>query len=187
MIDLWVKRIVLPLTAALVAASLVAPGALAYHLYGGKMPTALGLRWQWGNGLGSADMTAFTNARTAWTETPTQICICTQVSDGSFHIEFMGVNNNSVNWDGISSIIPSPTSNPYMFAYAEMNKHFTDGYVAGARQSVAAHEIGHTLGLAHTNGAVLMNPYTLGTSGRWQAYGIKVPTQDEINGINYLY
>ena len=52
------------------------------------------------------------------------------------------------------------------------------------RKSVAAHEIGHLLGLNHVNIRALMYD---NTSGRYDSYNISTPQQDDINGVNAIY
>lgn len=57
----------------------------------------------------------------------------------------------------------------------------------GALLSVSVHEFGHALGLGHTQGAVIMNPYTWGENSRYEAYNLTTPQIDDLYGINALY
>jgi predicted Zn-dependent protease len=64
-----------------------------------------------------------------------------------------------------------------------LNYHFTRSDSASTIKGIAAHELGHAIGLAHTSGCVLMTPYT---STR-NSCGIYGPVSDDINGVNSLY
>lgn len=69
-------------------------------------------------------------------------------------------------------------------AQGYLNAYYTDDYGAQKRLSVAAHEVGHILGLSHSSGAVLMN----GSTGvRYGIYGIYYPTADDVNGVQSYY
>jgi hypothetical protein len=66
-----------------------------------------------------------------------------------------------------------------------------DSYSANKKISVASHEFGHNLGLAHRGSAstacadvTIMNP---GDARRYQQCGVYKPRTDDIKGMSYLY
>ncbi|MBA4548874.1 matrixin family metalloprotease [Thermoactinomyces intermedius] len=63
---------------------------------------------------------------------------------------------------------------------AKMNTYYESNNDSQFGQSVLGHEIGHVLGLAHTNWTSLMNT----ERDRFQTY---TPQTDDINGVNNLY
>ncbi|TFH46771.1 MAG: matrixin family metalloprotease [ANME-2 cluster archaeon] len=65
-----------------------------------------------------------------------------------------------------------------------MNTYHCNGYSDGKRQSVAAHEFGHALGIDHRSGEYLMEP---DSDDRWDTYEINEPTNDEINAVQDTY
>lgn len=76
-------------------------------------------------------------------------------------------------------------------ATSEVNAYWTDTYSAAESQSVTAHELGHSLGLDHTNSNTTSCSFTFlmfyATSQRWGQCGVNTPTSDEITGINNEY
>jgi len=123
--------------------------------------------------------TAFTNGYEAWNESAANVVF---VDNGSANISFEGADNSGVTWDGLTTY-NTLSNGTFSYAWAYVNYYYTRGYSASVTQGVAAHELGHVLGLAHTNGCVLMTPDTPTRA----ACGIDTPTSDDINGVNHLY
>nr|WP_232345530.1 matrixin family metalloprotease [Paenactinomyces guangxiensis] len=62
-----------------------------------------------------------------------------------------------------------------------MNKYYYATSDPFSGQGVGGHELGHALGLGHTNYWVLMNP------GREIYNDVWTPQPDDIKGVNNLY
>lgn len=105
---------------------------------------------------------------------------------GNYNIYCTGVNNANVSWDGITTSYYA--GNYFTSQTLQLNSAKTNTWNSnGALQSVAIHEFGHCLGLDHSTGAVIMNPYTWGQNSRYGDYGISTIQSDDRNGANALY
>ena len=85
-------------------------------------------------------------------------------------------------WDGLTSITVQGSEITDADCY--LNTYYTGSYTTNQRRSVASHEIGHSLGLDDTSGAVVMNGYT---DDRYGEYGVYTAQQDDIDGVNAMY
>jgi hypothetical protein len=88
---------------------------------------------------------------------------------------------SSVSWDGIT-IIANSGSN-FTAVGMHLNWYYTQGYAQPTIGALAAHEIGHGLGLADVNSCTLMQPST----PTRVACGVGGPTADDKNGVNAQY
>ena len=104
---------------------------------------------------------------------------CTTVSSSPWTVQ--DVYEAGSGWDGVTLI--AGQSGYFVSAKLQINYYYTQFYSQQTVNGVAAHEIGHSLGLAHTDGCVLMTPSTANRN----ACGIYGPVQDDKNGVNSLY
>lgn len=154
---------------------LSASGANAYVYNGGKWGSANITVYMYP--MSSKSVSAWTAARDNWSQA-TDVNLYAG-SPGS-NITLNETYNANVTWDGIAytsrsgGVFLSP-------ANAYLNTRYTNGYTNIKTRGVAAHEIGHTIGLADVNYQTLMAGNTPLRGG------IYYPTNDEITGINRLY
>lgn len=128
-------------------------------------------------------------AAATWTNS-TQVTL-NQVSTGG-RIVVTSANYPTSTWSGQAPGSTTCSGNTYDFGDASIrfNERF-DYYSSNAEKSLAMHEWGHAMGLAHKgttttpcDDVVIMNGHD---SRRFFDCGKINPTQDDKNGINYLY
>ena len=129
------------------------------------------------------DVTAWNNGLNSWDSTAQPYRY--SVTSSSPNVLLNDTDNSSVGWDGLTSY---SCSGGYFSGTntSTLNYYYTQSYSQAEANSPAAHELGHDLGLAHENGAVLMNPYTCGAGSRWCTYGINTPQSDDVTDVNGL-
>ena len=166
--------------------------AYAYVLYGFKWPgqpapgvCCAHISYAKTSGQYLWDSQGWDDGVSAWNASPALV-IFNQA--GSANLTLAEANYSNVSWDGLSNINAMGTSISYATSW--LNAFYTQPYNATRSQvqSIAAHELGHDLGLDHNSvGCQLMLRYT---SDRWKVWGgckVNTPQQDDINGVNSLY
>lgn len=107
---------------------------------------------------------------------------------GNYNVYCTETDNPNVSWDGVTTSYYNSSTGYFTSQTLQLNRSKTNTWNNdGALQSVAIHEFGHSLGLSHTNGRVIMNPYTWGDGSRYGDYGITTIQSDDRNGANARY
>lgn len=125
------------------------------------------------------DSPAMTLSLDAWNASAANVV---WVGNGSPNMTVKDVYDSSVAWDGMT-YMQWLSNGTFSYVTSELNGFYTEGYAGWVIEGVAAHELGHALGLAHASGCVIM---VADTSTR-EACAINKPQQDDINGVNALY
>lgn len=106
-------------------------------------------------------------------------------SAANVYLQFLGGNLKAYDtscptcgWDGLTQY--SQSGGAFNYANLNLNGYWIQGYNAAEAQGVAAHELGHAMGIDHVTFCALMYPTT-------PRCNIANPTTDDINGINALY
>ena len=158
-----------------VAAGVSIAGATAAEAY-----TYTGCKWSsvsvlYNDTTSGVNRTAFEAGASQWSaKTDVNMSSNTGAANFFFNAAAAGTNGN----DGASSW--TCNSGKYFNVGSTINTTYTNGYSAVNRQKVATHEIGHGLGLQHSNINTIMY-YASHLSN------VSVPASDDINGINALY
>lgn len=69
-------------------------------------------------------------------------------------------------------------------AFIVLNTYYTSKYIQGKVDEVAAHELGHGIGLDHVNDQRQLMYYN---TSNYDKYGINTPQSDDINGAKAIY
>ena len=133
----------------------------------------------------SKDTTALFNGANAWSSSAAYVIFYTSNVPNIYAGD---TNNSSVGWDGLTTYSSYTGSNGVKYfnngTIVTLNYHYTQNYSANEAQSVAVHEFGHALGLAHSSTCVIMNGSTY---TRYVTCGVYIPQYDDDNGVNALY
>ena len=169
------------------------PSASAnYTLEGNYWPNNLSIRYVKDSMTGK-DSTGFNNALTAWNGSPAPIYFTTSGSGNYTELWDENDGNNSLDgssWRQVTQYFGCTHNgvdlNIITYAAAYLNTYYTNQsrYVGGAVQSVAAHELGHDVGLNHDSSENQLMYYS---TDRWFVKGIDTPQSDDINGTEYIY
>lgn len=130
------------------------------------------------------DKAGFDNARSAWNNSAANILL--PAASGALTVD--DTADRSVGWDGITNYGTAFCGynifkSCFTYAHVLVNYYYTQNDPASVVQGIAAHELGHAVGIDHASGCVLMTAYT---STR-RSCGVSGPVQDDINGVNSLY
>lgn len=140
----------------------------------------LGHRWASSTVTYNISSGAWASAVSSWNVKVSKVQF---VKSSSAKLGLGTANDSAAGWDGL--VTPGPiVSGKMSSATARLNSAYTKNYSVAKVKSVAVHELGHVLGLAHRNGCYLMNPKTY---ERFDVCNINTAQADDVNGVNYLY
>lgn len=176
------------------------PGsAQAYGFLGGRwanQPTSgccLTLTYNSSLTTNTYDQTGWNDALGSWNSSGANVIYIS--ANSSYLVDLRDTYDSTVGWDGYTRLYVNGvecygTSCRWNYDISFLNDYYTHDYSRQEIHSVAAHELGHTAGLAHQAKCVLMDPYTFGSyPGRYTSTCgyIYTPQSDDINGVNAQY
>ncbi|WP_186526369.1 matrixin family metalloprotease [Leekyejoonella antrihumi] len=127
----------------------------------------------------SSDITSWNNGIAAWGGSAANVVYVTRSNSP---LVVSDTYRSDIDWDGLTNYAGS--SGQFTSVRAYLNHYYTQSYSATVSQGVAAHELGHAVGLGHSAAScALMLPTTPGrdSCGAW------IPKADDIAGMNSLY
>lgn len=137
------------------------------------------VEWRWGGTLLNGEavfQNAFQQALTDWNNSQNARRYVNGGSDASgaldTYSEKDGKYGNSIWYTNLLGCVTSWVS--------KINRYYSLTHEFTPARSTANHELGHILGLAHTNNPAIMNT----SRNRYSMY---TPQTDDINGVNNLY
>lgn len=165
--------------------------AQAYALGNCEWDRASNLRWANYSGTSGAYATAMTTAASRWTATSTPVSIYKATSSTATHFQVNTANYGNVTWSGRAPNFDTCSSGYYTRALPLLlNTYHLGKYTATRKAMVAAHELGHNLGLRHIGRegdacsvVALMHPRD---ADRFRC-GVYGPKNDDVRGINAKY
>ncbi len=199
-------RVILVLILVLSTLVIQVSSASAYATWGGNHRLTNGVhnRYTWYDSttIDSTLHNYVASARTDWNNTPNHVWFIEttykpysvmDIYRGNYYAASMGILAQTHFYVGNTEIDPSSQDYGWTRIYLnapsfdnlstytlESDTHGNSWYI-NQKKSVIAHETGHVFGLAHvSNMYALMYPYGDVVKVDW-------PTQDEINGVNFLY
>ncbi|MGD0153730.1 MAG: matrixin family metalloprotease [Thermacetogeniaceae bacterium] len=174
------KLLTILLSVLIVLSMMPLQSASAYTLEGYTWEDPTPVTYWWDTTITSATSRAcWQNGASAWNNATSRVSFS---YNSNYEVYLGATNDDNISWDGITALYAS--GNTITSADCYLNEYYTNGYSSAKRQSVSTHELGHVLGLGHSNGARIMNPYT---DSRWDTYGVNTPQTDDLNGINAMY
>lgn len=184
--------VVLGVLAAAALAAAPRPAAATYQLEGARWPNQPGagvccavLQYEmniiiWAN---NADVTGWQNGAAAWNNSAALVWV--NPAPGNSPINLIDTTDSVDGWYGLTSL--SSSGGTFTGATAWLNAFYTQGMSAAQIQTVATHELGHVIGLAHdTDACAVMNPDP-GTMTTFCGGWVNTPQQDDVDGVNALY
>lgn len=160
----------------------------AYVLNGARWPgqpysgCCANVTFQIAPGMYAPNYTAWLDGSTVWNNSPAYIYY-RRTTSSSGNINLRETYNSGVGWSGIATW----SNSSYANAVGQLNRYYTQNYNANKIQAIAAHELGHFLGLADLATVCTGSLMSYAPGPQYDQCGYNTPQQDEVNGVNAQY